>query len=105
LSMMTLISTKRIITYWTDMSIIESLNTHFSTSRIMICEFAFKQISCFSSRIISVNWTNQSEKFCSIIAIFMNTELITTAKEKCLQILWKRSVSMLNTISIESRIK
>ncbi len=104
-SAMTLISTKRIITYWTDMSVIESLNTHFSASRIMICEFAFKQISCFSSRIISVNWTNQSEKSCSIIATLMSTELITTAKERCLQILWKRSVSMLNTTSTESRIK
>jgi hypothetical protein len=104
-SAMTLISTKRIITYWTDMSVIESLNTHLSASRIMICEFAFKQISCFSSRIISINWTNQSEKFCSIIAILMSTELITTAKERYLQILWKRSISMLNTTSTESRIK
>jgi hypothetical protein len=101
----TLISTKQIITYSTNMSLIEYLNMQLSASRIMICEFAFKQISCYSSRIISVNWTNQSEKFCSIIAILMNTELITTAKERCLNISWRWSVSMLNTISTESKIK
>jgi predicted transglutaminase-like cysteine proteinase len=72
---------------------------------IMICEFAFRQIFCYLSRIISVSWTTRSEKFYLTIVTLMSIELITTAKEKCLQILWKRSVSMLNIISIESRIK
>jgi hypothetical protein len=101
----TSISKKRIITYSTDMSFIEYLNTHFSTSKIMICKFSFKQIFCYSSKIISNSWTIRSEKFYLIIAIFMSIKLITTAKEKCLKISWKRSVLMSNTISTESKIK
>jgi hypothetical protein len=77
----------------------------FSKSRIMICEFVYKQISYYSSRIISDSWTNQHEKLCLITAILTNTELITTAKERCLKISWKRSISMLNTTAIESRIR
>jgi hypothetical protein len=104
-SAMILISTRQIITYSTDMWLIEYLNMQLSTSRIMICESAYKQISYYSSRIISDNWTSQSEKFCLITAILTSTELITTAKEECSKISWKRSVSMLNTTATESRIK
>jgi hypothetical protein len=102
---MILISTRQIITYSTNMWLIEYLNMQFSTSRIMICEFVYKQILCYSSRIISDSWTNQSEKFCLITAIFTSTELITTARKRCLKISWKRSVLMLNTTAIEARIR
>jgi hypothetical protein len=71
----------------------------------MICGFVYRQISYYSSRIISDSWTSQSEKFCLITAILTSTELITTAKEECSRISWKQSVSKLNTRTNESRIK
>jgi hypothetical protein len=77
----------------------------FSTSRTMICEFVYRQISYFSSRIISDSWTNQREKFYLTIATLTSTELITTIEERCLIISWKRSASTLNTRMNESRIK
>jgi hypothetical protein len=76
-----------------------------STSRIMICEFVYKQTSYYSSRSISDSWTNQREKFCLITAILTSSELITTAKEECLKISWKRSTLTLNTRTNESRIR
>jgi hypothetical protein len=102
---MILISTKQIITYSTDMSSIEYLNMQSSTSRIMICEFVYKQILYYSSRIISDSWTNQREKSYLTTAILTNIELITTAEEECLRISWKRSALTLNTRTNESRIK
>jgi hypothetical protein len=77
----------------------------FSASRIMICEFVYKQIFCYLSRIISDSWTNQREKFYLITVILTNIELITTIKDKCLKISWKRSTLTLNTILTKSRIK
>jgi hypothetical protein len=102
---MILISTRQIITYSTDMWLIESLNMQFSTSRIMICESVYKQILCYSSRIISDSWTNQREKSYLITAILTSMELITTAEKRCLIISWKRSALTLNTRTNESRIK
>jgi hypothetical protein len=77
----------------------------FSASRIMICEFVYRQTLYYSSRSISDSWTNQHEKLCLIIATLTNIELITTAKKRCLKISWRRSVSMLNTTATESKIR
>jgi hypothetical protein len=87
------------------MWLIESLNMQSSTSRIMICEFVYKQTSYYSSRIISDSWTNQREKSYLTTAILTSIELITTAEEECLRISWKRLALTLNTRTNESRIK
>jgi hypothetical protein len=86
-------------------SFIEYLNMQSSAPNTMICEFVYKQISYYSSRIISDSWTNQSEKFYLITAILTSIELITTTEEKYLIISWKRSALTLNTRITESRIK